>query len=169
VVLVPTHPTSPPCPAPCAITLSMCPPWRAWIVNASAMQASRTTSPMTTTTLPQLVPSPPLMRCKSYFHHKIIIRFLPVYHSRREQIRRQHIGSEQRRHDAPRRLASPQECSSRFQPEVKQSFSIGLCHYPHQVLEMTQQQLLTRLQQTENETARLRQCVASRASILISY
>jgi hypothetical protein len=40
---------------------------------------------------------------------------------------------------------------------------------PIKYLDMTQQQLQTRLQQEENETARLRQCVASRASILILY
>jgi hypothetical protein len=36
-------------------------------------------------------------------------------------------------------------------------------------LEMTQQQLQTGLQLAENETARFRQCVAYRASILILY
>jgi hypothetical protein len=70
-------------------TPSVCPPWCARVVNTSAVRASRTTSPMTTTTLPRLVPPPPLMRCKSYFHHKNIIRFLPIYHSHREEIRRQ--------------------------------------------------------------------------------
>jgi hypothetical protein len=98
VILVPTRTTSPPCPAPCAITPSVCPLWCAWVVNASAVQASRTTSPMMTTTFPRLVPPPPLIRCKSYFHHKTIICFftylsqlqrgklLPTYQVSREDV-----------------------------------------------------------------------------------
>ena len=110
------------------------------------------------------------MRCKSYFQYKNYYPFLPIYHSRREEIRRQRIESEQRRRDelrdGYRRLKDALPVSNQKSSKVS-LLDRATTHIKY--LEMTQQQLQTRLQQAENETSRLRQCVASRASVLILY
>src|SRR5229473_6449246 len=89
-----------------------------------------------------------------------IIHFLNVYHSRREEIRRQRIESEQRRRDelrdGYRRLKDALPVSNQKSSKVS-LLDRATTHIKY--LEMTQQQLQTRLQQAENETARLRQCV----------
>ena len=99
-----------------------------------------------------------------------IISFLPIYHSRREEIRRQRIESEQRRRDelrdGYRRLKDALPVSNQKSSKVS-LLDRATTHIKY--LEMTQQQLQTRLQQAENETARLRQCVASSKSVLILY
>ena len=88
------------------------------------------------------------------------IRFSLSYCSRREEIRRQRIESEQRRRDelrdGYRRLKDALPVSNQKSSKVS-LLDRATTHIKY--LEMTQQQLQTRLQQAENETARLRQCV----------
>jgi hypothetical protein len=83
-----------------------------------------------------------------------------VYDSRREEIRRQRIESEQRRRDelrdGYRRLKDALPVSNQKSSKVS-LLDRATTHIKY--LEMTQQQLQTRLQQAENETARLRQYV----------
>jgi hypothetical protein len=77
---------------------------------------------------------------------------------RREEIRRQRIESEQRRRDelrdGYRRLKDALPVSNQKSSKVS-LLDRATTHIKY--LEMTQQQLQTRLQQAENETARLRQ------------
>jgi Helix-loop-helix DNA-binding domain len=101
------------------------------------------------------------MRCKSQFD---INNFYPPFShghdSRREEIRRQRIESEQRRRDelrdGYRRLKDALPVSNQKSSKVS-LLDRATTHIKY--LEMTQQQLQTRLQQAENETTRLRQCV----------
>jgi len=83
-----------------------------------------------------------------------------ICRSRREEIRRQRIESEQRRRDelrdGYRRLKDALPVSNQKSSKVS-LLDRATTHIKY--LEMTQQQLQTRLQQAENETARLRQCV----------
>ena len=91
---------------------------------------------------------------------KYISSFLLTYCSRREEIRRQRIESEQRRRDelrdGYRRLKDALPVSNQKSSKVS-LLDRATTHIKY--LEMTQQQLQTRLQQAENETARLRQYV----------
>jgi hypothetical protein len=112
-------------------------------------------------TLPLPVLPPLLMRCKFSIHHrKVCYHFSRIRHSRREEIRRQRIESEQRRRDelrdGYRRLKDALPVSNQKSSKVS-LLDRATTHIKY--LEMTQQQLQTRLQQAENETSRLRQCV----------
>src|SRR6267154_6818667 len=93
-----------------------------------------------------------------------------ICRSRREEIRRQRIESEQRRRDelrdGYRRLKDALPVSNQKSSKVS-LLDRATTHIKY--LEMTQQQLQTRLQQAENETSRLRQCVTSRASAWTMY
>ena len=111
-----------------------------------------------------LLPMPqlPLTRCKSRICSRTFSRLLTysLYGSRREEIRRQRIESEQRRRDelrdGYRRLKDALPVSNQKSSKVS-LLDRATTHIKY--LEMTQQQLQTRLQQAENETARLRQYV----------
>jgi Helix-loop-helix DNA-binding domain len=100
------------------------------------------------------------MRCKYQIGFKIGPPFSLDYDSRREEIRRQRIESEQRRRDelrdGYRRLKDALPVSNQKSSKVS-LLDRATTHIKY--LEMTQQQLQTRLQQAENETARLRQYV----------
>ena len=108
-----------------------------------------------------LLPMPqlPLTRCKSRICSSTFSLLL-TYCSRREEIRRQRIESEQRRRDelrdGYRRLKDALPVSNQKSSKVS-LLDRATTHIKY--LEMTQQQLQTRLQQAENETARLRQYV----------
>jgi hypothetical protein len=121
-------------------------------------------------TLPPPVPLLPLTRCKLFVRFKYHYWFLFTHCSRREEIRRQRIESEQRRRDelrdGYRRLKDALPVSNQKSSKVS-LLDRATTHIKY--LEMTQQQLQTRLQQAENETARLRQCVRLQASALSWY
>jgi hypothetical protein len=103
-------------------------------VNASAVRASRTTSLMTTMTLPLLVPP--------------LYPFLPIYHSRCARKSVVNVSGRSRgdvmssEPDGYRHLKDALPVSNQ---KSSKGFSIRPCHYPHQV----QQRLQTR--QAENE------------------
>jgi hypothetical protein len=111
------------------------------------------TSPLPTSQLP-------LTKCKSQVYSTTFPRSYLNYGRRREEIRRQRIESEQRRRDelrdGYRRLKDALPVSNQKSSKVS-LLDRATTHIKY--LEMTQQQLQTRLQQAENETTRLRQYV----------
>jgi hypothetical protein len=115
------------------------------------------TSPMMMMTSLLPVPQLLLMRCKSRLFPSTLSLLL-TYGSRREEIRRQCIESEQKRRDELRDGYRGLKDALPF-PIRNQASLLDRATTHIKYLEMTQQQLQTRLQQAENETARLRQYV----------
>jgi hypothetical protein len=100
------------------------------------------------------------IKCKifiDYENHHYVSR---IHHSRLEEIRRQRTESEQRRcdelRDGYRRLKDALPVSNQKSSKVS---LLDRATTRIKYLEMTQQQVQTRLQQAEDESARLRKCV----------
>jgi hypothetical protein len=119
-----------------------------------------TISPMMLMTLLLPVPPRPQTTCKYEIGFKVGPSFSPIFDSRREEIRRECIKSEQRRRDELRdgyhHLKDALPISNQ---KLSKVFLLDRATIHIKYLEMTQQQLQTRLQQAENETVRLCQYV----------
>jgi Helix-loop-helix DNA-binding domain len=118
-----------------------------------------------TMTMTSPLPVPPLLlaktvKCKIYIDCEDHHHFSRIHHSRREEIRRQRIELDQRRRDelrdGYRRLKHALPISNQKYSKVS-LLDGATTHIKY--LEMTQQQVQTRLQQAEDESARLRKCV----------
>jgi conjugal transfer/entry exclusion protein len=113
-----------------------------------------------TSPLPVLLLLLPLIKCKIYIDYENHNHVSRIHHSSLEEIRRQRIESEQRRCDelrnGLRRLKDALPISNQKSSKLS-LLDRATTHIKY--LEMTQQQVQTRLQQAEDESARLRKCV----------
>jgi hypothetical protein len=111
------------------------------------------------------------MRCESCVYYKDHwFVFLSTRCSRLEEIRRERFEAEQRRRDelrdGYRRLKDALPVSNQKSSKVS-LLDRTTTHVKY--LEMTLQQVHTRLMQAENETARLRQCVCPSSERFVVY